>query len=69
MKYTTEVTVDVPRDEFIKKLDNPDNMKHWQRGLTDYKEISGTLKWLNYVLSVGDNNIDLVNIQYDDSVS
>ncbi len=41
MKYTTEITVDVPRDEFIKKMDNPDNMRHWQRGLTDYKTISG----------------------------
>lgn len=42
MKYTTEITVDVPRDEFIKKLDNPENMKHWQRGLKAYKELSGT---------------------------
>ncbi len=41
MKYTTEITIDLPRPEFIKKLDDPDNMKHWQRGLTDYKQISG----------------------------
>ncbi|MEM7382257.1 MAG: SRPBCC family protein [Bacteroidota bacterium] len=41
MKYTTEITIDLPRPDFIKKLDNPDNMKHWQRGLTDYKQISG----------------------------
>ena len=40
MKYTTEITVDVPRNEFIKKMDNPKNMKHWQRGLTGYKELS-----------------------------
>ncbi|WP_337251641.1 SRPBCC family protein [Maribacter halichondriae] len=41
MKYTTEITVEVPRDEFIEKMDNPDNMRHWQRGLTGYKIISG----------------------------
>ncbi|NAS11894.1 SRPBCC family protein [Poritiphilus flavus] len=41
MKYTTEITIDLPRTEFIKKLDNPENMRHWQRGLTEYKQISG----------------------------
>ena len=42
MKYTTEITIDLPRKEFIKKLDNPENMKHWQRGLVGYKQLSGT---------------------------
>jgi hypothetical protein len=41
MKYTTEITINLSRDEFIKKLDNPDNMKHWMRGLLDHKMISG----------------------------
>lgn len=41
MKYTTEIVVDLPREEFIKKLDNPDNMKHWMRGLTSYDVVSG----------------------------
>lgn len=40
MKYTTEVTVDLPRDEFIKKLDDPENMKHWQKGLVGYEQLS-----------------------------
>lgn len=40
MKYTTEIVVDLPRDEFIKKLDNPENMKHWQRGLLNYEQLS-----------------------------
>ena len=40
MKYTTEIVVDVPRDEFIKKMDDPDNMKHWQRGLIGYEQLS-----------------------------
>lgn len=42
MKYTTEILVDLPLDEFIKKLDNPENMKHWQRGLLGYTHLSGT---------------------------
>lgn len=41
MKYTTEVIIDLSRDEFIKKLDNPDNMKHWMRGLLSHEMISG----------------------------
>ncbi|NKI33498.1 SRPBCC family protein [Croceivirga thetidis] len=41
MKYTTEITVDLPLQEFIKKLDNPENMKHWMRGLTSYEVITG----------------------------
>lgn len=40
MKYTTEIVVDLPREEFIKKLDNPENMKHWQRGLITYEQLS-----------------------------
>ena len=42
MKYTTEITIALPRAEVIKKLDNADNMKHWQRGLTGVEHISGT---------------------------
>lgn len=41
MKYTTEITIDLKRDEFIKKLDNPDNMQHWMRGLLSHNMISG----------------------------
>lgn len=41
MKYTTEIIVDLPRSEFIEKLDNPDNMKHWMRGLQSYEVLSG----------------------------
>ncbi|MEX0362496.1 SRPBCC family protein [Flagellimonas sp.] len=40
MKYTCEITIDLPRDAFIEKLDNPDNMKHWQRGLLGYEHLS-----------------------------
>lgn len=40
MNYTTEIVVDVPREEFIKKMDNPENMKHWQEGLIGYEQLS-----------------------------
>jgi mRNA-degrading endonuclease HigB of HigAB toxin-antitoxin module len=36
MKYTTEVIINKPLGEVIKKLDDPENMKHWQKGLIDY---------------------------------
>ncbi|MDC6367715.1 MULTISPECIES: SRPBCC family protein [Flavobacteriaceae] len=41
MKYTTQITIDIPRNEFLKKLEDPENMKHWQRGLVKYEQISG----------------------------
>ena len=41
MKYTTEITVNLPREVFIEKLDNPENLKHWQKGLTSYTLVSG----------------------------
>jgi len=42
MKYTIETIIDLPRAEVIKKLDNMDNIKHWQRGLTSAEHLSGT---------------------------
>jgi len=42
MKYSIEVTIEKPRDEVIKKMDNVDNMKHWQKGLVSSEHISGT---------------------------
>lgn len=41
MKYTTEVLIELPRDEFLKKLNKAENMKHWMRGLISYEQISG----------------------------
>ncbi|WP_136468358.1 SRPBCC family protein [Flagellimonas onchidii] len=40
MKYTSEIVIDLPREEFLKKLDNVENMKHWQRGLVKYELLS-----------------------------
>ncbi len=41
MKYITEIEVNVPISEFTKKLDNPENMKHWQKDLISYTHLSG----------------------------
>ena len=41
MKYIIELVVKLPLDEFIKKFDNTDNLKHWQRGLISTEHISG----------------------------
>lgn len=42
MKYTIETIIELPRNEVVKKMDNTDNMKHWQRGLISAEHISGT---------------------------
>jgi len=42
MKFTTEITVNVPRTRFIDLFDNPDNLKHWQPGLISFEPLSGT---------------------------
>ncbi len=42
MKYTIEETVNVPLTEFIKKMDDPENMKHWMRGFTHYEQVKGS---------------------------
>lgn len=41
MRYTTKITIDLPREQVIEKLDNLDNIKHWQRGLVSATPISG----------------------------
>lgn len=41
MKYTTEITINLPRERVIELFDNPDNMKHWQPGLISFEHLSG----------------------------
>ncbi len=41
MKYTSEINIASPLDEIIRKFDNTENMKHWQRGLISVEHISG----------------------------
>lgn len=42
MKFTNEITIDLPRARVIELFDNPDNMKHWQPGLVSFEHVSGT---------------------------
>ena len=42
MKYEVTLKINCPRSEVIKKMDNVDNMKHWQRGLMSLEHLSGT---------------------------
>jgi len=41
MKYTSEIIIELTLDNFIEKLDNSENMKHWQKGLTGYEHMEG----------------------------
>lgn len=41
MKYESEIVVDVPLEEFVWKMDNIENMRHWQRGLKSAEHLSG----------------------------
>tara|TARA_Y100000815_G_C13346850_1_gene502410 strand:+ start:1683 stop:2285 length:603 start_codon:yes stop_codon:yes gene_type:complete len=42
MKYETSITIDLPLEETIAKMDSLENLKHWQKGLKSYKVLSGT---------------------------
>ncbi|MGB8376693.1 MAG: SRPBCC family protein [Salegentibacter sp.] len=42
MKYSTEIEIKAPRQEVVQKLQDPENLKYWQRGLISYENISGT---------------------------
>ena len=41
MEYTNEITINLPREAVIKKLDSTENMKHWQRGLVAVEHLEG----------------------------
>lgn len=41
MKYTTQIEINLPREEVLQKFENLDNLKHWQKGLISYEPISG----------------------------
>ncbi len=42
MKYTSKIIVELPLKEFLEKMDNSENMKHWQVGLVNYEQLEGT---------------------------
>ena len=41
MKYTTEIIIEKPIEEVIRKMDSVDNLKHWQEGLVSTEHVSG----------------------------
>jgi hypothetical protein len=41
MKYQHEIEIDLPRDKVIELFDNPDDMKHWQKGLVSFEHFEG----------------------------
>ena len=41
MKYQLEQIINLPLSQTIEKMDNADNMKHWQRGLVSHIHLSG----------------------------
>jgi uncharacterized membrane protein len=42
MKYSTDVTIALPRDRVIELFDNPDNLPKWMKGLQSFAHLSGT---------------------------
>lgn len=41
MKYKQSISINLPREEVVKKFSDPDNLKHWQRGFIFMKPING----------------------------
>ncbi|SMD37862.1 Polyketide cyclase / dehydrase and lipid transport [Reichenbachiella faecimaris] len=41
MKYTVDITIDLPRSKVIELFDNPDNMHKWQPDLVSFEPMSG----------------------------
>lgn len=41
MKYTVEITIDLPRERVIELFDSVDNMYKWQAGLVSFDNLEG----------------------------
>ena len=41
MKYTTEVSIHLPREKVIEKFDSTENLYKWQPGLKKFEPLSG----------------------------
>lgn len=41
MKYTVRRHIDLPREQVVKLIDNPDNLEKWQPELVSFERISG----------------------------
>ena len=41
MKYTVEISIDLPREKVIELFDSTENLKQWQTGLVSFEPLSG----------------------------
>lgn len=41
MRYQTEITINLPREQVIRLFDNPDNMPKWMKGLVYFETFEG----------------------------
>ena len=42
MKYSNEVIINAPVARVVELFDNPDNLKHWMKGLQTFEPLSGS---------------------------
>jgi len=42
MKYSCDITIDLPRPRVIELFDNPDNLPKWMEGLQSFEHVEGT---------------------------
>ncbi len=42
MKYSSDIEINLPREQVIDLFDNPDHMKAWQKGFISLTHLSGT---------------------------
>ena len=42
MKYTVSIDINKPLGEVVELFDNPENLKHWMKGLQSFEHLSGT---------------------------
>ncbi|MCK5571108.1 MAG: SRPBCC family protein [Bacteroidetes bacterium] len=43
MKYTCELTIELPRKRVVELFDNPDNLAKWLPGLQSFEHLSGEM--------------------------
>ena len=41
MKYKTELDIDLPRDEVVRLVEDPDNIRYWQEGFISMEHLEG----------------------------
>lgn len=41
LTYSNEIIINLPREEVVRLIEDPDNMKHWQPGFISMEHISG----------------------------